>query len=266
MSSMSSPEFDESHARSHFQRPEHLIFMINTTFPLNPDKQGPLPASKSAIESLQTVMSAPEDEDCPICLTEFGGGEVKEMECKHMFHKECVEKWLGVSATYVPGLSISDAGPLPASELVIENLQTVTSAPEDEDCPICLSEFGGGEVKELWCKHMFHKECAEKWLGVSATCPFCRYEMPGGGRVDSFVVGGKEVKEMKCKHLFHKECLVDKVLGAKAVATCPVCGEKVPVRGDKFMGEDMDWDELADDAFFQKIQGYAGGGGGGSSA
>ncbi|PWA78385.1 Zinc finger, RING/FYVE/PHD-type [Artemisia annua] len=99
MSSMSSPEFDESHARSDFQRPEHLIFMINTTFPLNPDKQGPLPASKSAIESLQTVMSAPEDEDCPICLTEFGGGEVKEMECKHMFHKECVEKWLGVSAT-----------------------------------------------------------------------------------------------------------------------------------------------------------------------
>ena len=95
MSSMSSPEVDESH----HQNREHLIILINTIYPLNPDKQGPLPASKSSIASLQTVTSAPEDEDCPICLTEFGGGEVKEMECKHMFHKECVEKWLGVSAT-----------------------------------------------------------------------------------------------------------------------------------------------------------------------
>ncbi|PWA52326.1 putative E3 ubiquitin-protein ligase RHC2A [Artemisia annua] len=83
--------------------------------------------------------------------------------------------------------------------------------------------------------------------------------------LEKFVVGGKEVKEMVCKHLFHKECVIDKVLGAKAVATCPVCGEKVPVRADKFMGEDMDWDGL-DDAFFQRIQGYVQGGAGGSSA
>ncbi|GJR41966.1 putative E3 ubiquitin-protein ligase RHC2A [Tanacetum coccineum] len=68
-------------------------------------------------------------------------------------------------------------------------------------------------------------------------------------------VGGKQVKEMGCKHLFHKECIVEKVLGVKAVATCPVCGEKVPVRADKLLGEDMDWDKL-DDAFFQKIQIY----------
>ncbi|GJV62108.1 hypothetical protein Tco_1468208 [Tanacetum coccineum] len=47
----------------------------------------------------------------------------------------------------------------------------------------------------------------------------------------------------------------EKLLGVKAVATCPVCGEKVPVRADKLLGEDMDWDKL-DDAFFQKIQIY----------
>ncbi|GJS71680.1 E3 ubiquitin protein ligase SIRP1-like protein [Tanacetum coccineum] len=72
-------------------------------------------------------------------------------------------------------------------------------------------------------------------------------------------VAGKQVKEMGCKHLFHKECIVDKALGVKAVASCPVCGEKVQVRYDKLLGEDMDWDEL-DDAFFQRIQGYVQGG------
>ncbi|GKC48135.1 hypothetical protein Tco_1065857 [Tanacetum coccineum] len=35
------------------------------------------------------------------------------------------------------------------SKLAIEALRTVTSAPEDEDCPICLMEYGGGEVKEM---------------------------------------------------------------------------------------------------------------------
>ena len=83
--------------------------------------------------------------------------------------------------------------------------------------------------------------------------------------LEKFVVGGKQVKEMKCKHLFHKECIIDKVLGVKAAATCPVCGEKVRVRGDKVLGEDMDWDRQ-DDAFFKRIEGYARGGGGSSSA
>ncbi|PWA68922.1 putative E3 ubiquitin-protein ligase RHC2A [Artemisia annua] len=82
--------------------------------------------------------------------------------------------------------------------------------------------------------------------------------------MEKFVAGGKEVKEMVCKHLFHKECVVDKVLGAKAVATCPVCGEKVPVRGDRLLGEDMDWDRQ-DDAFFKRMEGYARGGGGSSA-
>ena len=63
---------------------------------------------------------------------------------------------------------------------LIEALRTVTSAPEDEDCPICLMEYGGSEVKEMPCKHMYHKDCIHKWLGVNAKCPVCRYQMPVG--------------------------------------------------------------------------------------
>ncbi|KAL2503781.1 RING-type domain-containing protein [Abeliophyllum distichum] len=34
-------------------------------------------------------------EECAICLSEFVEGEKgRELECKHMFHRHCVEKWL----------------------------------------------------------------------------------------------------------------------------------------------------------------------------
>ncbi|KAL3514036.1 hypothetical protein ACH5RR_026753 [Cinchona calisaya] len=44
------------------------------------------------------------------------------------------------------------------------------------ECSICLCEFKeGDEARELLCKHVFHKNCLEKWLrGSHGTCPLCR--------------------------------------------------------------------------------------------
>ncbi|KAJ4831344.1 hypothetical protein Tsubulata_033245 [Turnera subulata] len=44
------------------------------------------------------------------------------------------------------------------------------------DCAVCLSEFLEGErVRRLHsCRHIFHKECLDKWLQYMATCPVCR--------------------------------------------------------------------------------------------
>ncbi|PWA44863.1 Zinc finger, RING/FYVE/PHD-type [Artemisia annua] len=66
------------------------------------------------------------------------------------------------------------------SKVAIEALREVTSAPEDEDCLICLMEYGGGEGKEMSCKHMYHKDCIHKWLGVNATCSVYQYHTPIG--------------------------------------------------------------------------------------
>ncbi|XP_057542295.1 E3 ubiquitin-protein ligase MPSR1-like [Amaranthus tricolor] len=61
-------------------------------------KDGPPPASKSAIEALPSVeIRDGEEGECVICLEESEiGGFVKEMPCKHRFHSGCIEKWLGL--------------------------------------------------------------------------------------------------------------------------------------------------------------------------
>ncbi|XP_051116035.1 probable E3 ubiquitin-protein ligase XERICO [Andrographis paniculata] len=51
-----------------------------------------------------------------------------------------------------------------------------------EWCCVCLSRFKGDEeVSELWCKHLFHKACLDKWFHnlhrtftFTFTCPLCR--------------------------------------------------------------------------------------------
>ncbi|KAK7307100.1 hypothetical protein VNO77_39862 [Canavalia gladiata] len=87
------------------------------------------------------------------------------------------------------------SGRPPASKESIEAMLSVEigEGSEDLECVVCLEEFEvGGVAKEMPCKHRFHSNCIEKWLGIHGNCPVCRYEMPveegkkkdeeGGGR------------------------------------------------------------------------------------
>ncbi|KAJ8773742.1 hypothetical protein K2173_006392 [Erythroxylum novogranatense] len=70
----------------------------------------------------------------------------------------------------------------PASKASIEAIPSVEigeSEAKDGECVICLEEWElGGVAKEMPCKHRFHANCIEKWLGIHGSCPVCRYEMP----------------------------------------------------------------------------------------
>lgn len=76
--------------------PSSLDSLLGSMF----GKDGPPPASRASIEALRSVKIGEEEEEkseCAICLEEWGvGGTAKEMPCHHRFHKECIEKWLGI--------------------------------------------------------------------------------------------------------------------------------------------------------------------------
>ncbi|KAL5575305.1 hypothetical protein UlMin_017004 [Ulmus minor] len=47
------------------------------------------------------------------------------------------------------------------------------------ECSVCLSSVKEGAMVRLLpnCKHMFHVECIDMWLGSNTTCPICRAEV-----------------------------------------------------------------------------------------
>ncbi|XP_074302086.1 RING-H2 finger protein ATL33-like [Silene latifolia] len=51
-----------------------------------------------------------------------------------------------------------------------------SSLGKDIECPVCLSVFiDDEELRQLMiCKHLFHKNCIDKWLSTHFNCPVCR--------------------------------------------------------------------------------------------
>ncbi|PWA60093.1 zinc finger, RING/FYVE/PHD-type [Artemisia annua] len=50
------------------------------------------------------------------------------------------------------------------------------------ECAVCLSVFEDGQMIRALpnCKHNFHAECIDKWLGSQSSCPICRHEVELG--------------------------------------------------------------------------------------
>ncbi|KAJ2491177.1 hypothetical protein IWW37_002528 [Coemansia sp. RSA 2050] len=69
--------------------------------------------------------------------------------------------------------------PPPASQESIlklpKRLITAEELQRSADCGICMEEYKPEEYAvELPCKHVYHKDCIDHWLGMNGTCPICR--------------------------------------------------------------------------------------------
>nr|AEE62818.1 unknown [Dendroctonus ponderosae] len=55
----------------------------------------PPPASKAAVDALESETILQTGLQCPVCLKEFPSHDkVKKMPCKHVFHPDCILPWL----------------------------------------------------------------------------------------------------------------------------------------------------------------------------
>jgi hypothetical protein len=71
-------------------------------------------------------------------------------------------------------MTISFRRPRPV-HLNLLPLRTITAEDAVTTCNICLDTIqAGDEVRDLHCKHFFHRGCADTWLAMSGTCPLCR--------------------------------------------------------------------------------------------
>lgn len=106
----------------------------------------------------------------------------------------------------------SKDGPPPASKASIEALPAVQLLEEGE-CVICLDEWEiGATAKELPCKHKFHPNCIEKWLGIHGSCPICRHKMPvddGDGKKNDVVGRGRRLREIWVGFSFNNDIRSD---------------------------------------------------------
>jgi hypothetical protein len=88
--------------------------------------------------------------------------------------------------------------PRGAPEILINSIPMEQFCKEKFDngsCAVCLSEFEEGEmVRQLPCKHSFHRPCIDKWLKRNKVCPLCLQD------VESFPPMSAAEEERRRKH------------------------------------------------------------------
>lgn len=78
------------------------------------------------------------------------------------------------------------------------------------DCPVCLSAFTDGEkLRQLsCCKHYFHADCIDLWLGNRSSCPICRATVAGKRRNMSAAAPARDNDLMQMQGLPDASALV----------------------------------------------------------
>ncbi|KAI8806392.1 hypothetical protein BJ742DRAFT_816704 [Cladochytrium replicatum] len=148
------------------------------------------------------IFAAPFDalaNDDPEEFRAFRTGQLRQFLLSR-FGVDLGEQFLGQVDSYESLLDLAErigpARPRGVNEDQFESLPIVkydsSKSDEKNTCSICLSDFENGEELVMFpkCTHSVHKECGEKWLKQSNSCPICRVEVVGNGSGSGGSSGG----------------------------------------------------------------------------
>ncbi|KAL0480138.1 E3 ubiquitin-protein ligase RING1-like, partial [Acrasis kona] len=105
----------------------------------------------------------------------------------------------------------------PTDRNVVDNLPIISMTKDRLDykhlinkddspqtCNVCIEDYESceGDLVQLPCEHVFHKDCIIPWITEHNTCPTCRYELPHA----ESVAEAKRVERMEQR--FTKEGLI----------------------------------------------------------
>lgn len=93
------------------------------------------------------------------------------------FSVSCFQLLAQAHFTWLPDSPFLDHGPLVPSPCdAIPFASQCDTEVERLECVFCLCDIVEGEgIRELRCKHLFHRSCLNRWLEFGrATCPLCR--------------------------------------------------------------------------------------------
>mmetsp|Transcript_16541 Transcript_16541/g.34939 ORF Transcript_16541/g.34939 Transcript_16541/m.34939 type:complete len:347 (-) Transcript_16541:202-1242(-) len=168
-------------------------------------------SGRTNVEECLTLQLAATDVDArlvQVCVVDHSAYAPPHLHLQLLFSDRSRSPWVGVNnATLLDLQSVLEAlreqtGRLrlhihepalpanPASKAVVQALPRHVLLPAEAallhadgaaTCPICLSEYGGGD--EIVCMpclglHKAHWGCMHRWLDGASTCPTCRYALP----------------------------------------------------------------------------------------
>ena len=86
---------------------------------------------------------------------------------------------IGLRAAAIARLGRPGGAPLPAPGLTAAEIASLDEFLCEEDgddaCSVCLGNFQAGEeMRRMYCRHIFHKDCIDEWLMRQRVCPLCK--------------------------------------------------------------------------------------------
>eukprot|EP00995_Heteronema_vittatum_P011675 NODE_739_length_1201_cov_544.653646_g479_i1.p1 GENE.NODE_739_length_1201_cov_544.653646_g479_i1~~NODE_739_length_1201_cov_544.653646_g479_i1.p1 ORF type:complete len:250 (-),score=81.45 NODE_739_length_1201_cov_544.653646_g479_i1:452-1141(-) len=73
------------------------------------------------------------------------------------------------------GVSPPLGSPLSLEEFSVASKLTTVANPNQKTCLVCQDDMRKGQLgRRLYCCHLFHAKCIERWLDQNPSCPVCK--------------------------------------------------------------------------------------------